>query len=480
MDKRKVDVAIIGAGTAGMGAYRAARKHTDDVVMIEGGPYGTTCARVGCMPSKLLIAAADSAHHMTKASMFGIHPGDVRIDGKAVMERVRRERDRFVSFVLEAVEGFPEAHRVRGHARFLSPNRIAVGDNLEIEAGRVVIATGSRPNIPGFLKEAKDRLIVNDDVFEWQDLPQSVAVFGPGIIGLELGQALSRLGIRVRMFGVGGAVGPLQEDAIRQYALKSFNDEFPLDADAKVQSVERTPEGVSIRFTDPEGGDVTEAFDYLLAATGRRPNVDELDIRNADIAQDDQGSPLFDHYTLQCGDSHVFIVGDANNEAPLLHEAADEGRIAGDNAGRYPDVRAGLRRVPLGVVFTDPQIATVGMTLKQVDERCKGCYAIGEVSFESQGRSRVIGANKGLLHLYGERGSGLFLGAEMFGPAAEHIGHLLAWAVQNRMTVTEMLDMPFYHPVIEEGLRTALRDLSRNLDIGPPPVEQCLDCGPGG
>ncbi len=480
MDKRKVDVAIIGAGTAGMGAYRAARKRTDNVVMIEGGPYGTTCARVGCMPSKLLIAAADSAHHLQKAPMFGVHPGNVHVDGKAVMERVRNERDRFVSFVVEAVEGFPEEHRVRGHARFLSPHRISVGNNLEIEAGRVVIATGSRANIPGFLKGAKDRLIVNDDIFEWDDLPQSVAVFGPGIIGLELGQALSRLGVRVRMFGVSGGVGPLQEDAIRKYALKSFNEEFSLDADSRVSSVERTADGVSIRFKDPDRGEVTETFDYLLAATGRRPNVDGLDIQNADIAQDDKGSPLFDHYTLQCGDSHIFIAGDANNEVPLLHEAADEGRIAGDNAARYPDVRAGLRRVPLGIVFTDPQIATVGMTLKEVDERCKGCYAVGEVSFESQGRSRVIGANKGLLHLYGERGSGLFLGAEMFGPAAEHIGHLLAWAVQNRMTVSEMLDMPFYHPVIEEGLRTALRDLNRNLDIGPQPVAQCLDCGPGG
>ncbi|MFO7993570.1 MAG: dihydrolipoyl dehydrogenase, partial [Marinobacter sp.] len=439
-----------------------------------------TCARVGCMPSKLLIAAADSVHHLHKAPMFGVHPGEVRVDGKAVMERVRSERDRFVSFVLEAVEGFPEEHRVRGHARFLSPHRIIVGNKLEIEAGRVVIATGSRPNIPGFLKDAKDRLIVNDDIFEWEDLPESVAVFGPGIIGLELGQALHRLGVRVRMFGVSGGVGPLQEDAIRKYALKSFNEEFPLDADSKVGSVERTVDGVSIRFQDPDRGEVTETFDYLLAATGRRPNVDGLDIQNADIAQDDRGSPLFDHHTLQCGDSHIFIAGDANNEAPLLHEAADEGRIAGDNAARYPDVRAGLRRVPLGIVFTDPQIATVGMTLKEVDERCKGCYAVGEVSFEGQGRSRVIGANKGLLHLYGERGSGLFLGAEMFGPAAEHIGHLLAWAVQNRMTVSEMLDMPFYHPVIEEGLRTALRDLNRNLDIGPQPVEQCLDCGPGG
>ena len=154
-------------------------------------------------------------------------------------------------------------------------------------------------------------------------------------------------------------------------------------------------------------------------------------------------------------------------------------RIAGDNAGSYPDVRTGLRRTPLAVVFTDPQIATVGLTIHQVDERCRGCFAVGEVSFEDQGRSRVIGKNRGLLRVYGEHGSGLFMGAEMFGPAAEHIAHLLAWSAQRRLTVTEMLEMPFYHPVIEEGLRTALKDLNRNLSIGPAPEEGCTDCGPG-
>lgn len=478
MEKRRVDVAIIGAGTAGMGAYRAARAHTDSLVLIEGGHYGTTCARVGCMPSKLLIAAADQAHSMGQGAKFGVHPGDIRIDGQAVMARVRSERDRFVSFVLEAIEDMPSEHRLTGHARFVDAHRLIVDEQVEVTADRIILATGSRPNIPGFLKEAKDRLVVNDDIFEWQDLPASVAVFGPGIIGLELGQALSRLGVRIRMFGVGGSVGPIREDKTLQYALRVFNREFPLDPEADVKAVERTDKGVAVTFAD-DGKEVTETFDYLLAATGRRPNLDHLDIQNADIDLDDRGTPLFNRYTLQCGDSHIFIAGDSNNDAPLLHEAADEGRIAGNNAGRFPDVRAGLRRTPLAVVFTDPQIATVGLTIDEVNERCQGCFAVGEVSFEGQGRSRVIGKNQGLLRVYGERGSGQFMGAEMFGPTAEHIAHLLAWSVQRRLTVSEMLDMPFYHPVIEEGVRTALRDLNRNLNIGPEVVRHCMDCGPG-
>jgi dihydrolipoamide dehydrogenase len=479
MNKREVDVAIIGVGTAGMVAYQRVRKVTDKVVLIEAAQYGTTCARVGCMPSKLLIAAADNADQMGLGDLFGISAGAVRVDGKRVMERVRAERDRFVGSVIRSVEKFPDEHRLMGQARFIGPNRLMVGDDVEVYARRIIIATGSRPNIPGFLKDAEDRLVVNDDIFEWQDLPESVAVFGPGVIGLELGQALSRLGVRVRMFGVGGAVGPIRDDSIRDYALKTFNEEFPLDPEADVKKVERVDEGVAVTFLDKEAGEQTEVFDYLLAATGRRPNVDGLDIQNAGIELDEKGMPLFDPHTLRCGQSHIFIAGDANNSLPLLHEAADEGRIAGNNAATYPDVRVGLRRTPLAVVFTDPQIATVGLTIHQVDERCHGCFAVGEVSFEDQGRSRVIGKNRGLLRVYGEHGSGLFMGAEMFGPAAEHIAHLLAWSAQQRMTVSEMLEMPFYHPVIEEGLRTALKDLNRNLSIGPAPEEGCTDCGPG-
>ncbi|MDX5335658.1 MAG: dihydrolipoyl dehydrogenase [Marinobacter sp.] len=478
MNKREVDVAIIGAGTAGMVAYQRVRKATDNVVLIEGERYGTTCARVGCMPSKLLIAAAERAHDLKTADEFGVLAGDVRIDGRLVMERVRAERDKFVAPVVRSMEKLPEEHRLMGHARFVDSHRLVVGEHTEVHADRIIIATGSRPNVPGILKEAKDRLIVNDDVFDWQDLPESVAVFGPGVIGLELGQALSRLGVRVRLFGVSGGIGGLRDEKIRDYAKGVFAEELALSLKAETRRVERTDDGVLVTWLE-NGQEHQETFGCLLAATGRRPNVDNLDIQNAGIELDDRGMPEFDPFTLRCGDSHIFIAGDVNNHRPLLHEAADEGRIAGDNAAAWPDVRTGLRKTPLAVVFSDPQIASVGLTIHQVDEKCQGCFAIGEVSFEDQGRSKVIGRNRGLLRVYGEHGSGLFMGAEMFGPAAEHIAHLLAWCAQKRMTVSEMLEMPFYHPVIEEGLRTALKNLNRNLRLGPEPAEGCMDCGPG-
>ncbi|MCK8103262.1 dihydrolipoyl dehydrogenase [Pseudoalteromonas sp. 2CM36K] len=481
MKELQTDVVVIGAGTAGLSAYRNAKQFTQNVLMIESGPYGTTCARVGCMPSKLLIAAAEAAHSIEMAPAFGVHSSKPVIDGKAVMARVKSERDRFAGFVVEAVDEIPSEDKIRGYAQFLDANRVQIDDHTIITAKRFVIATGSRPSYPGVFNNFGDRLIINDDVFGWDDLPESVAVFGPGVIGLEIGQALHRLGVKVKLFGVGGAIGPLTDPVVKDYANTVFAEEFYVDTDSNVSDMKKVDNKAQLTYTDKQGVKHTEQFDYVLAATGRVPNTDKLGLENTGIELDERGVPLADAHTMQCGDSHIFIAGDASNMIPLLHEASDQGTIAGQNAGRYPQVRAGLRRAKIAAVFSDPQIAMVGESFKEISQRLGSCdcFEIGEVSFENQGRSRVMLKNKGHMRVYAEHGTGLFLGAEFIGPQAEHIAHLLAWAVQNKMTVPQMLDMPFYHPVIEEGLRTALRDLNAKLKFGPDILNHCMECGPG-
>ena len=455
----KTDVAVIGAGTAGLAAYRAAKAAGRTALLIEGGVHGTTCARIGCMPSKLLIAPAEAAHAVERFPAFGLS-GSVAVDGKAVMARVRRERDRFVGFVTHGVDTMPAADKLAGYARFTSDTTLAVGDT-NVEAGAIVIATGSSPAYPSAWNELGDRLVTNESIFEWTDLPESVAVFGPGVIGLELGQALHRLGVRVKIFGRGGGVGPLSDPEVIAEARRVFSAEFYLDTDAHATVPRRDPAGVSVHYRAQDGEMRTEHFDYLLAATGRSPNVEGLGLERTSLVRDTRGIPVYDRETLQCGSAPIFIAGDANNDVPLLHEAADEGRIAGDNAARFPGVHAGLRRAPLSIVFTDPQIAVIGAGFRDLRDVP---HVTGTVSFDDQGRARVMQRNRGRLHVYAEVGSGAFLGAEMLGPDAEHIGHLLAWARQLDLTVAEMLRLPFYHPVVEEGLRTALRDAYAKLD----------------
>jgi dihydrolipoamide dehydrogenase len=469
MNRLNVDVAVIGAGTAGLVAYRSARAQGARAVLIEGGPYGTTCARVGCMPSKLLIAAAEAAHMLDLAPGFGVHAGDKRIDGVAVMERVRRERDRFVGFVLEGVDSIPPEDKLRGYARFTGPHTLMVDDHTEVEAARIVIATGSTPTRLPKLENVGPGVITSDEVFEWRDLPRSVAVIGTGVIGLELGQALTRLGVRVSAYARGGSVAQLTDPVVLRNAGRALAEELDLHFQSEIVSAVQDGDEVVLTIRQ-NGEERSTRFQYVLQATGRTPNVSGIGIEHLGLELGANGVPLFDSRTMQCGSSHVFIAGDANNERPVLPEAGDHGKIAGDNAGRYPDIRPGLRRAPLTIAFTEPNIATLGTSYKNLCAPGKPKFAIGQVSFENQGRSRVMLQNKGMLRVYGEYGSGRFLGAEMIAPRGEHIGHLLAWAVQARLTVEQMLEMPFYHPVIEEGVRTALRDLAANIARGASDV----------
>ena len=473
----KADVVIIGAGSAGMSAYKSARQFTDSILVIEEGHYGTTCARVGCMPSKLLIAAAEAAHHAHHATRFGIKVSQVAVDGKAVMARVRAERDRFVGFVVEDVEGWPDAHKISGSARFTAPDRLILDDGTAIEAGRVVIATGSRAVWPAAWNALGDRLIINDDVFDWDDLPASIAVFGNGVIGLELAQALGRLGVRVKLFGRSGRVGPLTDPAVAETARAAYAAEYRFTPSAQAVSVAR--QGDQVVVTEHvDGRDVEERFDYLIAATGRRPNLDRLGLEHAGIALDESGTPAgWDRRTARIGESTIFLAGDAAPDAPLLHEASDAGRIAGENAARFPFVASRHRRTPIGVVFSDPQIAMVGQSHAQLTQ-AGARFITGSVDFTGQGRARVAGRNVGRLNIYAHPETGKFLGAEMVGPAAEHIAHLLAWAIEADRSVQQMLDSPFYHPVIEEGVRTALRAARDAMHERSPAHRLCLDCRP--
>ncbi len=467
---REVDVAVIGAGTAGLAAYRAAARVSNRVVLIEAGQHGTTCARVGCMPSKLLIAAGEAAHHARHAGPFGVH-AEVRVDGSEVMARVRRERDRFVGFVLDAVEQIPSEHKLQGRARFLAPNVLDVdcgpsAPAVRIEARSVVIATGSSPFVPAVFEPIRDRLVLNDDVFMWDTLPRSVAVFGAGVIGLELGQALARLGVRVHLFGRSGTVGPLTDPIVRASALAAFQEEMPFHPDVTVHLLRRTSDGVEVTYDD-EGERRVESFEYALIAAGRRPNLAGIGLESSGVRLDPRGAPIHDRFTLQCDDSSIFVAGDANDDVPLLHEAADEGRIAGENAVRFPNVSRGERRSLLGITFTEPQIAIAGATLASLSGGTADSpsreVVTGEIRFDDQGRSRVMLQNRGIGHVYADGVTGRFLGAELVGPRVEHIGHLLAWAHQQELTIDQMLAMPFYHPVVEEGLRTALRDAASKI-----------------
>ena len=458
----KLDVIIIGAGSAGLAAVRQIKKNTDNFVLINDGPYGTTCARVGCMPSKALIEIANAFHARNKAEVFGIRGSEhLSIDIPAVMQRVRTLRDRFVGGVLKSTEAMGE-RSIAGRARLLGRHEVAVGDQV-FHARRTIIATGSRPVVPQPWQALGDRVLTTDTLFDQENLPARMAVIGLGAIGIEMAQALARLGVAVHAFGRSNALAGISDPVVAETARQALSDEFAIHTGHDVE-LSSTSNGVRVR-----AGPVEIEVDRVLAAIGRKPNLADLGLESLGVTLDQRGMPPFDRSTLQIADLPVFIAGDANADASLLHEAADEGYIAGVNA-MADKPTCFQRRTPLSIVFSDPGIAAVGQRFADLDtEQC----LIGSVNFATQGRALTAQRNQGVLRVYAARDDARLLGAEMCVPAAEHLVHLLALAIHRGLTVHDLLAMPFYHPVLEEGLRTALRDISRQSPGGQPDLSAC-------
>jgi len=192
---RKVKVIIIGAGSAGLSARREVSQLTDDYLIVDGGLLGTTCARVGCMPSKVLIQVAEDFHRRHKFDQEGLKGSDsISVDTKQVMKHVRSLRDRFVRGVTNSMQAWSEEKLIKGYAKFIDDFTIEV-NNEKINFEKIVIATGTKPNIPPVFLGYEKYILTTDELFELDDLPKSIAVIGLGVIGIELGQALSRLGI---------------------------------------------------------------------------------------------------------------------------------------------------------------------------------------------------------------------------------------------------------------------------------------------
>jgi dihydrolipoamide dehydrogenase len=458
---REVDVAILGAGSAGLFALSQVRRVTDNYVLINGGELGTTCARVGCMPSKVLIQVAEDFHRKSLFEREGIEGADeLSVDIPAGMEHVQDLRDVFVDKTLGVTDGLDASHLIDGYAKFVADDIVEVNGE-QIKAKSIIIATGSAPIVPAAWQDFAEDVITTDEFFELEDLPASMAVIGLGSIGLELGQAMHRLGVKVTGVDQLTTVAKLQDSMINDMAVSTIGKEFPLWL-GQSATLKKVASGIQVT-----AGDNQIVVDKVLASLGRKPNLDNLNLEATRIKLDENGIPLYDPLTMQIGELPIYIAGDVNADRPILHEAGHEGRVAGYNAVHHP-VERFKRKVPLAITFCDPNIATAGA---QLSELSLDQVAIGEMQFAPVGRALIIGKNRGLLRIYVQKSDGLLLGASMCCVKAEHLAHLIAWSIQNGMTVFDMLKMPFYHPVIEEALQAALYNVLSQLDIKHDLVE---------
>ncbi len=451
-----VDVAVIGSGHAGLNAVKVIRKVTDDWMLINGGPLGTTCARVGCMPSKVAIHLADTYKLRERFGRYGVSGSDgLALDHAEAFEHVRDLRDTFVDLVLaNTTDEMDERHLLQGYAEFVAPDRVRVGDR-EIRARAFIIATGAHSVVPQPWAAAfGDGLLTVDTLFEQESLPSSVAVIGLGPIGIEIGQALSRLGVTVTGFDHGERLARISDPEVSRAAAEIIAREMPIHLGHEPQ-VERDGEGFVVR-----AGDAEVRVEKLFLALGRRPNLDRLRLDRLGVPLGEHGVPAHDPKTLRVGRLPIYLAGDADGRIANLQRAAEQGRIAGFNA-THRRVQRYRPRTPLSIIFSEPNIAFVG---RRYAELQRDRVVVATQRFGPVGRALIMGQNRGLLRVYAAQRDGCLLGAEMVGPRCEHLAHLLAWAIENGLTVEQALAMPYYHPVIEEALQDALLDLRGRLD----------------
>jgi len=442
---RIYDLLIIGAGTAGLSAAQEAKKHTDNYAIIESGPCGTTCARVGCMPSKTLIEAANTYHTRAKFPEYGIGgAGDLAVDVPALLKHVRDLRDHFVDAVVEGMKDHPV---IKGEATITGPQHVEV-KGTTYQAKKILITTGSVPFIPEIFQPYEVRVWTSDTIFEEESLPKSLAVIGLGNTGLELGQALSRLGMDMTGFEPTASLAGITDPEINDTVLRLMRNEMTIMMETEITEVEQIANGY--RLSD---GQQTYEVEGLLIAAGRKPQLKDLGIEKAGITLEND-VPEYDPHTMQIMESDFYIAGDVNIDRAVKHEAVDEGRIAAQHA---LGVTVSSRRTPFAITFTDPPVVQVGARFEELSELSP---IIGEVSYQDQGRAMMAQENQGKARLYASH-YGTLLGAEMAAPDADHLGHILALAVQEEVDIQQLLHMPYYHPVLEEGLRTALKRMSK-------------------
>ena len=459
------DIIIIGAGTAGISAYKQALKKTNNILIVNYGDWDTTCARVGCMPSKVLISSAQRALDINETGRIGLSlDTDLNhsLNTDHVMPHVRKLRDRFTNATLKDVNQWPTEHKISGQAHFINKDTIEV-NGQQYQAKSFIIAVGSTPTIQTeWQKALKERLITSDHIFELEQLPKSIAVVGSGVIALELAQAMHHLGVKTTVFARSKRVGVLSSPTLQQNAQDTISKELNILFETLPETVSTHADGVEITFTH-QSKTQTITVDYLLLATGRTSLLSTLNLENIDSQFKDLKKLPVDNQTKQLANYPIFIVGDAHTKTPLQHEAAHEGKYTVENCLNYPNIKPIKTLVPLGIVFSHPQMAVVGQSYKQLKESNTE-FIVGSASYLKQGRAIVNAQNQGAIEVYIDAHTQRLLGAELFVENAEHFAHLLAWMIDMKATLEDLINKPYYHPTMEEGLRTAFKHARRQLN----------------
>jgi pyruvate/2-oxoglutarate dehydrogenase complex dihydrolipoamide dehydrogenase (E3) component len=439
------DLIVVGAGSAGYAAACTARDVGCNVALVDTGPLGGLCILRGCMPSKTLLASSDALQDAREAGVLGIDVDGARADVPFI---VARKRELVRGFAEYRIEGIEEFSLYLGAARFISPTQLRVGESTLLETEKFIIATGSvvKPTLVPGLQETG--CVDSDAVLELEKIPESVVVLGGGYTACELGQYLARMGASTTMLIRSGHLLTESDDDVGDALTHYFCEEgIEVVTHASLLSAQRRGSEKIVRYL--HGGTEREAAGAeIFYALGRMPNVAGLDLDKAGVVCEPGGAITVDR-RLQTSNPKIHAVGDVTGEYMLVHVAIYQGEVAARNACLNVNETADYSLVAAHTVFSDPQVAAVGMSEKELQRKRIG-YVSGKYAFAEHGKAMCLGKTKGFVKMMADRVSGRILGAAVIGPQGSELIHEVIVAMRFEATVDQFMRIPHLHPTLAE------------------------------
>jgi pyruvate/2-oxoglutarate dehydrogenase complex dihydrolipoamide dehydrogenase (E3) component len=453
------DVIIIGGGSAGYAAARTAQAEGASVGIVDQGPLGGLCILRGCMPTKAILRSSDIAALIRRAPEFGLHSTNFQASISAILERKNRLIKEFAEYRIQALQ-HPKFTLYQEHTHFVSPTVIQAGPH-RLSAKTYIIATGSVIShipIPG-LEEAG--YLTSDEALELKTLPKSMIVLGGGPVALELAQFFVRIGVEVTLIQRSDHIlSDTDEDLVRPVEAHLRAEGMKVYTGTQIHNITTSGEQKTLHF-DHQGQTRQVTAVSILQALGRRPNIDRLNLEAAQVAH--QRECILVNKEMRTSQPHIFAVGDVNGGYEIVHIAIEEGEIAGWNAV-HPDLPPKYwdDRLKTQVVFTDPQVASLGLSEREcLDRRLP--YLVASYPFNDHGKSLCLGEIYGHVKVLCHPQSGEIIGGHIVGPEASELIHELIAIMHFHGTVHDLLRIPHYHPTLAEILTYPAEELAGKL-----------------
>lgn len=460
------DVVVIGSGPGGyVAAIRAAQLGKKTAIIEKYSTLGGTCLNVGCIPSKALLDSSEHYHNAEKN--FAEHGIDIPAP-KVNLEQMIRRKQQVVDQTCDGVEFLMKKNKIEvlhGVGSFKDKNTILVKgekDEQEIKAGKVIIATGSKPVELPFAKFDKERIISSTEALKLNEVPKHLLVIGGGVIGLELGSVYKRLGAEVTVIEYADSIIPTMDVSMGkdlQRTLKKLGMNFNLSH--KVSEVTRKGDKVTVKATNKKGEEVTFEGDYCLVSVGRRPYTEGLGLENAGIKTDDRGRiDVNDH--LETNVEGIYAIGDVVRGAMLAHKAEEEGTLVAELiAGEKPHINYNL--IP-SIVYTWPEVAGVGKTEQQLKEEGVK-FKTGTFPMRALGRSRASGDIDGSIKILADASTDEVLGVHMCAARAADMIMEATVAMEFRASAEDIARISHGHPTYTEAVKEAAMDATAKRSI---------------